>query len=728
MARLPQPGGDSGNWGDILNDYLAQSHDTDGTVKNGVVSVSKISATGGTDGQVLSKNSGGTGGLQWITPPGASGGEANTASNVGVGGVGVFKQKTGVNLEFKNINAGSNKVTITNDAGNNEVDIDVAPANFTGIPESAVTNLTTDLSGKTDKSTLTTKGDIYAATGANTPARVAVGTNGQVLTADSTQATGVRWSTTGTALSYPNNSGTATIVPRPSVVNVRDYGATGDGTTDDRPAIVSAISALDAAGGGTLLLPKGTYAISDTVQLVSNMRLVGVGRGATTIKPSASWGGWAMVQDPGGSITNTEVSGITFDAANQVAESLRFIVAGTKNITVRDCEFKNLPSSAAGLVLNLCSNVHIENNIFTGLGSATQRALLMFNSASHITVIGNMFTGFNMSIGIDNFTAPCHNISIFGNRFKNIGGYGIRMNEASYVTVSGNEFESTFYVGGTEDGSMAVSAQSGSTAITISDNISKNSGEISVYDSFDAAVTGNVLIGTIAAGIEINDNQNANTSSDGIRVSVTGNHITNAGGAGVFASGSDILIQGNTMRGSGGSGIKIAEGGERYMLIGNSISNSGESGITVANNGDAGAITASLIADNICYDDQGVKTQEYGLIIFNSITDEIRIIDNDFTGNLTGAVSVFAASTLTFRGNVGYNNQGTAAISVGASPYTYTAGNTPEAVYISGGTVSNVSKNGNTIFAGSPATVWLDANEQLTVTYSVTPTMVKDRK
>lgn len=58
-------------------------------------------------------------------------GEANTASNVGSAGVGPFKQKTGVNLEFRNVNAGSSKITVTLDAGNNEIDIDVAEANLT---------------------------------------------------------------------------------------------------------------------------------------------------------------------------------------------------------------------------------------------------------------------------------------------------------------------------------------------------------------------------------------------------------------------------------------------------------------------------------------------------------------------------------------------------------------------------------------------------------------------
>lgn len=39
------------------------------------------------------------------------------------------------------------------------------------------------------------KGDIIAATADDTPARLAVGSNGQVLTADSGQSTGLTWST-----------------------------------------------------------------------------------------------------------------------------------------------------------------------------------------------------------------------------------------------------------------------------------------------------------------------------------------------------------------------------------------------------------------------------------------------------------------------------------------------------------------------------------------------------
>ena len=42
MPRLPIPGSDQGSWGQILNDFLAQSHQTDGTLKAGAVTTGNI--------------------------------------------------------------------------------------------------------------------------------------------------------------------------------------------------------------------------------------------------------------------------------------------------------------------------------------------------------------------------------------------------------------------------------------------------------------------------------------------------------------------------------------------------------------------------------------------------------------------------------------------------------------------------------------------------------------
>lgn len=100
--------------------------------------VTDISATGTPSGSTVLYGDG-----TWAEPPGASGGEANTAANVGSGGVGVYKTKSVVELQFKNINAGSSKVTVTDDTDNSEVDIDVDPG------EIAISDLS--VSGEADR-------------------------------------------------------------------------------------------------------------------------------------------------------------------------------------------------------------------------------------------------------------------------------------------------------------------------------------------------------------------------------------------------------------------------------------------------------------------------------------------------------------------------------------------------------------------------------------------------
>jgi len=71
----------------------------------------------------------------------------------------------------------------------------------------------------------------------------------------------------------PFLSGTAHAAGTASgVFNVRDYGAAGDGRQLDSPAIDRAIAAAAAAGGGTVLVPAGTY-LSGSIHLKSNLHL-----------------------------------------------------------------------------------------------------------------------------------------------------------------------------------------------------------------------------------------------------------------------------------------------------------------------------------------------------------------------------------------------------------------------------------------------------------------------
>ena len=66
--------------------------------------------------------------------------------------------------------------------------------------------VTTDDANAIQNAIVDAKGDLIAATAADTPARLAVGTNGQVLTADSTAATGLAWATAGSGLTLINST------------------------------------------------------------------------------------------------------------------------------------------------------------------------------------------------------------------------------------------------------------------------------------------------------------------------------------------------------------------------------------------------------------------------------------------------------------------------------------------------------------------------------------------
>lgn len=68
MTRLPVPGADNGQWGDILNTFLLTAHNADGSLKDSSVKATTLSAASGQNGQVLTKDTAQSGGLTWTTP------------------------------------------------------------------------------------------------------------------------------------------------------------------------------------------------------------------------------------------------------------------------------------------------------------------------------------------------------------------------------------------------------------------------------------------------------------------------------------------------------------------------------------------------------------------------------------------------------------------------------------------------------------------------------------
>jgi hypothetical protein len=105
-----------------------------------------------------------------------------------------------VDTDFADLNGGTTGQVLSK-ASNTDLD-------FTWV--------TTDDTNAIQNSIVDAKGDLIAATGADTPARLAVGTNGQVLTADSTAATGLAWVTSSpgsyTSLATGTLSGSSVVI------------------------------------------------------------------------------------------------------------------------------------------------------------------------------------------------------------------------------------------------------------------------------------------------------------------------------------------------------------------------------------------------------------------------------------------------------------------------------------------------------------------------------------
>jgi len=50
-----------------------------------------------------------------------------------------------------------------------------------------------------------------------------------------------------------------------TIYDVKTYGAIGNGTANDAPAIQPAIDATSAAGGGVVCIPAGRYRVNSTL-------------------------------------------------------------------------------------------------------------------------------------------------------------------------------------------------------------------------------------------------------------------------------------------------------------------------------------------------------------------------------------------------------------------------------------------------------------------------------
>lgn len=148
-------------------------------------------------------------------------------------------------------------------------------------------------------------------------------------------------------------------------LNLRDFGATGDGTTDDGPAFQKALDALATAGGGTLFIPAGKYVIATTVSkdfsgLASSITITGVESLTMPAPPTAGGDQLCLGLD-----LTTEIYPRTgFD---QVAISL----SGLRNLVVKEIAFVGTASArtdaAVTLLMTDVDKAQLKHDEFYGL-------------------------------------------------------------------------------------------------------------------------------------------------------------------------------------------------------------------------------------------------------------------------------------------------------------------------------------------------------------------------
>jgi Pectate lyase superfamily protein/Right handed beta helix region len=194
-----------------------------------------------------------------------------------------------------------------------------------------------------------------------------------------------------------------------AVFNVVDFGATGNGVTDDAPAFRDAIAAADAAAGSTVYVPAGTYLVDRTTQsgfgvidLTDVSDVIISGDGPTSVVKQRPKN-WNPVLEPSmfGCLRCTDVTfadlaldGSRFDPGAVGHEQVHAIeVASAQDVFIHDVTFVHAFGDGVqirGEGNALTTNVDIRDSAFDTNGRS---GISIQGGTRQLEFTGNHFTG-----------------------------------------------------------------------------------------------------------------------------------------------------------------------------------------------------------------------------------------------------------------------------------------------------------------------------------------------
>ncbi|NUT90031.1 type I secretion C-terminal target domain-containing protein [Pseudomonas corrugata] len=371
------------------------------------------------------------------------------------------------------------------------------------------------------------------------------------------------------------------------IFNVQNFGAKGDGITDDTAAIQAAIDAAAAAGGGQVYVPAGTYIVSageepsdGCLMLKSNVHLYGDGMGETTVKVADG--------------SDTKITGVIRSAYGEETHDFgisQLTIDGNRDHTTGKIDgwFNGYIPGEEGYDSNVTiDSVEIKDCSGYGFDPHEQTVnMVIKNSVSH----GNGLDGFvadflsdstfenNVAYDNDrhgfNVVTSTHDFTLTNNVAYDNGGNGIVVQRGSEnipspsnITITGGEV----YGNGAEGVLIKLSSEVTVTGVDIHDNASAG---VRIYGSNHVEIIDNTL--------------NNNSLGGAVPEIIIQSYDDTLGVSGKYFNGSDNTIQGNLISGSDLSTYGVAErnedGTDRNAIIANTISHTSKGATLIYGDG-----------------------------------------------------------------------------------------------------------------------------------------------